>query len=127
MKTRVFVLTAVIYVLIVLASWAVIRWIQSDKTWIPQVVGGIAGSQVAGYLRSRQKTARSQAGFKAGIGVLLAILCACLSLTLRLWERYPEVEIPIAAIGTFFFPLVLVGTIEKALERAPRDKTVTRE
>lgn len=55
----------------------------------------------------------------------MAILCVLQSLLLQVlwgWQKFPEVAIPVGAVGSFVFPFVLYGTMQKAMAKAAAGK-----
>src|SRR5688572_7989970 len=84
------------------------------------VLGAVVASQAGSLLYHRRERNRAPFAVKAAAGAVTAAAAAAMGLVIhRFWTpmTYPEVVIPIAAIGSFVFPFVLFETMRKALVR----------
>ena len=85
------------------------------------VIGSILGALIGALLYHRRESATAPFSVKASVGLLMVILCVIQSLIFQAlwgWQKFPEVSIPIAAVGSFVFPFVLYGTMQKAMVKA---------
>lgn len=109
------------YIIGVTLAYAVLSALGSADMNLALVMGAILGTEIGAWLYHRRVPAAAPFSVKASVGLLMAILCVFQSLlfqTLWGWLKYPEVSIPIGAVGTFVFPFVLYGTMRKALAKA---------
>lgn len=84
------------------------------------VVGATLGSGVAAWLYHRRNLNRAPGSVKMQTGVVLAVLCVIMAALIQAiwgWMAYPEIEIPIASVGTFVFPFVLFETMRNAVAK----------
>ena len=86
------------------------------------VMAAIVGTQTAGFLYYRRETGAAPFSVKATVGVVMSALAVGVSVLAHLawgWINLPEVVIPIGALGTFVFPLVLFGSMRNAARQRP--------
>src|SRR5262249_4260849 len=105
-------------------TYLVIRLLQSDMTFLSLVIGAVVGTQAGLIMYHRQPGASLTSQLKLRLGVVVAITGVVLSLIMQAtirWFRFPEVSIPIGAVGCFVFPFVLSDTLWKALEKGKRN------
>jgi hypothetical protein len=131
MRALGFLIVAGAFVVGALLADAIIRAIGLGARDFALVVGAIIGSYVGAIVWHRQSPGTSPSSVKLGLGAVLSITAAGFALIYQAiggWLAYPEVVIPIAAIGCFVFPFAVVGPIWKALSagKPPDDKASER-
>ena len=112
------------YVIGVTLAYAIIVAFDGDMN-LALGMGAILGTQIGAWLYHRRESATAPFSVKASVGLLMAILCVIQSLLFQVlwgWLKYPELSIPIGAVGTFVFPFVLYGTMQKAMVKAEEGK-----
>jgi len=120
MKSISIAVISVVVVVGALVTYLVVRSLQSDMTYLSLVVGAIVGTQVGVILHHRQPGASLTSGVKARLGSVIAITGVVLSLVMQAicpWFQFPEVSIPIGAIGCFVFPFIITDSLWKVLEK----------
>src|SRR6185369_17158223 len=108
--------------------YAVMRLLDAKSRDFALALGAIIATQVGTFVWHRQAPASSQLNVKLGLGTAIATTAVALALVLQVtsgWLTYPEVIVPIAAIGSFAFPFAVVGSLWRTLEKAapPPDKS----
>jgi hypothetical protein len=86
------------------------------------VAAAIVASQVGAVLWHRRDPSAAERSVKLGLGAVLSVTAVAFSLIFQAtsgWLTYPEVVVPIAAIGCFAFPFAVVGPIWKSLPKGP--------
>ena len=105
-----YAVSAVIGILLLWKLWP-------QRVELAWVVAAIVGTNVAAMLYHRRVKDKAPLGVKATAGAVLAV-CALatglLSYGFLHVFRFPEISIPIATVGSFVFPFVLFGTMQKA-------------
>lgn len=104
-----------------LASAVIVR-LGVGTPGLSAVFGAIVGTQLAVYLHVRRTKAPAATGTKLATGALLATLAVGGGVALQALTHvivFPEVVIPIWAVGSLVFPFVLWGTLERAFLKAP--------
>ena len=99
-------------------TFAVVRWLGKGSPELAFVVGAVLGTQLAAAIHHRSRGAGNSPRLKAMIGLVLALTAILLGIVLHtVFEafEYPDVSIPIGAVGTFIFPFVLFDTMCNAL------------
>lgn len=120
MRATGFLLVAGIFVAVALLAHAINRaigWAGIDSAL---VVAAIVASQAGTFVWHRQAPASAERSVKRGLGVVLSVTAVVFTLILHVisgWPVYPEVTIPIVAVGCFMFPFVVVGSLWKALSK----------
>lgn len=103
-------------------TFGVIRWLDKGSPELAFVVGAVLGIQLAVIAHHRHPGASSSSRVKARVGAALAVSTILFGVALHFgWKafEYPEISIPIAVVGTFFFPFVLLDTMWNALAKPP--------
>ena len=127
MKPSELFIVGLAYVIGVTLAYAIIAAFDGDMN-IALGMGAILGTQIGAWLYHRRESAAAPSSVKASVGLLMAALCVLQSLLFQAlwgWLKYPEISIPIGALGAFVFPFVLYGTMQKAFvktEAGKRDK-----
>ena len=106
-------------------TYAIIAALHVGEVNLSLVVGSILGALIGALLYHRRESATAPFSVRASVGLLMAVLCVILSLIFQVlwgWQKFPEVSIPIGAVGSFVFPFVLYGTMQKAMVKAKADK-----
>lgn len=118
MKSTSLFLSALAFVAAASLALAVIRGFDVGDTPLALVVGAIVGSQVGAILHARQPDATSSAIPKLVLGAVLAVVALAFGFAVHLGLggiTYPEVTLPISAIGTFVFPFAVFNTMFNAI------------
>jgi len=120
MRSTGFLLVAVVFVAVALLAYAIILaggWEAHD---FALVAAAIAASQVGALVWHRQAPASAERSVKLGLGVVLSVTAVAFTLIFQAvsgWLAYPEIIVPIAAIGCFVFPFAVVGPVWRALSK----------
>lgn len=120
MKTIGIAVASSAFIVGAVVTYLILRSLQSDMTYISLIVGAIIGTQAGLVMYHRRPGASLTLQLKLQLGVVLAISSVVLSLIMQTtirWFQFPEVSIPIGAVGCFVFPFVLTNTLWKALEK----------
>jgi hypothetical protein len=91
-----------------------------DIAWVAAAVFGTLAGAIPYHKRHAEK---ATSGAKATLGAVLGMLSVVEGvLVLVVWHYRPnpEVVIPITAVGTFVFPFVLFGPVQKGLEQSKK-------
>jgi hypothetical protein len=94
------------------------------------IVSAVAGTQTAAWLYQRRKKSPAPLSAMATTGALLAVLCLLATTLIQVvsrWMTYPEIVIPIGAVGSFASPFVLFGTVQRALAGGKRNVGLVRK
>lgn len=124
MKPSELFIVGVVYIIGVTLAYIILAALDGDMN-LALGMGAILGTQIGAWLYHRRVSATAPFSVKASVGLLMAILCVLQSLLFQAmwgWLSYPEVSIPIGAVGTFVFPFVLYGTMQKVLVTAKAGK-----
>jgi hypothetical protein len=106
-------------------TYAIIAALHVGDVNLSLVIGSILGALIGALLYHRRESATAPFSVKASVGLTMAILCVIQSLLFQAlwgWQKFPEVSIPIGAVGSFVFPFVLYGTIQKAMVKEKAGK-----
>lgn len=117
MKATELVIVAAVHVTAFSVAVAVIHVLSIGDPGLALVVGACVGSGTAAMLYHRRVPERAPFAIKAAAGGVLsimAILTGLSSQALLRWMTYPDVVIPISAVGSFFFPLAIFGPMQNA-------------
>lgn len=123
MRASQLVVVAAVAAAVAALAYAVIAAVRYDGVTLAFVMAAISGSYTAAILHHRAGgSARPAMAIKAQVGAVLAVTCAAVAVALMLLFhpfQFPEVQIPIAAVGSFVFPLVLMKYPEPPNKRPP--------
>jgi hypothetical protein len=108
------------FVMVALLADAVIRAFGWDARDFALIAAAIFGSHVGAIVWHRQAPTTSERTVKLGLGVVLSVTALAFGLIFQAtsgWLAYPEVVVPLTAIGCFVFPFAVVGPLWKALAK----------
>lgn len=114
MQTNELFIAAVAHLLGFVVAATVIHGLGVGDPGLAFVVAACTGSAAAAISYHRRVVERAPFAVKAAAGGAfsgMVILTGILSQTVLGWMRYPEVVIPISAIGSFFFPWAIFGSM----------------
>lgn len=117
MKPNELLIAAMIHLAAFSIAAAVISIFRVSDPGLALVIGACCGSAVAAMLYHRRVKEHASFAIKASVGGILsgtAVLAGLLSQCILHWMAYPEVVIPISAVGSFAFPWAIFGTMQKA-------------
>ena len=120
MRTTGFLLVAIVFVAVALLAYAVILAVGWEAHDFALVAAALVASQVGAFVWHRQAPASAERSVKLGLGAILSVTAVVFTLIFQAisgWLAYPEVTIPIAAIGCFVFPFAVVGPVWKGLSK----------
>ena len=103
-----------------LITLGIIRAIEKGSPELAFVVGAILGTQIAALVHHRQPGTSNSLAVMLSLGITLAVAAVVLGSILHVVFapfNYPEISVPIAAVGSFVFPFVLFDTMWKALSK----------
>ncbi len=120
-----------VYAVSTAIAFAVMRAIGHGDASMALLLGAILSSQAAALIYHRRQPERAPVAIKAAVGAVLVVAGVGMGLLIHtawLPIEAPDIVIPIAAIGSFFFPFVLFETLRKTFvqragqsgPRAPR-------
>lgn len=110
-------------------TFAVIRAIDKGSPELAFVAGAILATQMAAVVHHRQHGTTNDFAIRLGLGAALAAAAIIVGGVLHLAFspfRYPEISVPIAAIGSFVFPFVLFGAMWNTLSKA-KEKSMAQQ
>lgn len=87
------------------------------------IVGATVGTQAGSLAHSRQPGAGATRSAKFALAAVLAVVAVAFGLIVQFGFggfEYPEITLPMSAIGSFVFPFAIFGSTCKALGRPPR-------
>ena len=102
---------------VALITYGVIRMVGWDATDFALLAGAIIATQVGTWLWHREAPHAPERSVKMALGMLLSVTAVVFAVVFQAisgWLEYPEIVIPIAAIGCFAFPFLAVGSLWKA-------------
>jgi hypothetical protein len=120
MRVTGFLIVAGTFVAAALLADVIIRAIGWEARDYALVGAAIVASQVGAIVWHRQGPGTPERSVKLGLGAVLSVTAVAFALiyqALSGWLAYPEVVIPIAAVGCFVFPFATVGPMWKALSK----------
>src|SRR5262245_56990922 len=106
MRATGYLAVAAIFVAVALVAYVTIRAINWNATDFSLVVAAILGSQLGAVIWHRQAPETRERSVKLGLGAVLSPTAVAFALVFQAtsnWLERPEVTVPIAAIGCFFF------------------------
>lgn len=117
---RVYGALALVYAIVLAAALLVTGANDGQRSGVSFVLAAIAAS-FAGILAAKKyglEALTSGAKARLGLGlVVIAAACAIVTDSFLAMSAYPEVTIPIAALGSGLFPFAVGGSFWKALVR----------
>lgn len=123
MKLSESIIVAMGYVLFFsIAAFIIYRFKVSDPG-LALVVGAIIGTQIAAWLYHKRGQDLASNRIKAIVGVelsLLAIFIGLCSQAILKWIVFPEITLSIGAVGSFIFPFVIFGQMQKVLNKSKK-------
>jgi hypothetical protein len=125
MKPTELIIVATVHLVAFSIAAFVIHFLSVGDPGLALVVGASAGSGIAAMLYHRRDPDLAPFSVKAAAGGVLsvmAIVTGISSQALLNWMTYPDVVISISAIGSFFFPLAIFGTMQKAYKQKASNK-----
>jgi hypothetical protein len=120
MRLTGFLIVAGTFVAVTLLADAIIQATGSKARDLALVFGGIVGCQVGVIVWHKRAPGTPERSVKFGLGAALAITAVAFALIyqeISSWLAYPEVVIPIAAIGCFVLPFAVGQAMWKALSK----------
>jgi hypothetical protein len=97
---------------------ALIRNFQFGDDPMAMIVGATVGTQVGVIAHSRQPGARATRAAKTWLAAVLAAMAIAFGLAVQFaftGFEYPEITLPMSAIGSFVFPYAIFGSTWRAL------------
>jgi hypothetical protein len=120
MKATELVIVAVGHGIAFAIAAALIRSFGAGDPGLALIAGASVGAAIAAMLYHRRIPERAPVAVKAAAGGVLscmAVITGVLSQILLKWMTYPEIVIPISAIGSLCFPWAIFGTMRDAYLR----------
>ena len=121
MKASELFLAAVAHVVGLAVTLLVVAKMQVGDPGVAWVVAAILGTMIGAFSYHRRHPDKASPAEKATLGAVLAVLSVVGAfVVLSFWQftPFPDVVIPITAVGSFGFPFVLFGTAQSSLEKA---------
>jgi hypothetical protein len=119
MKMSILPFVIVGHIVMFVASVIVLRLTGLEYREFALVAAAVAGT-FGGAYGYHLRAGDSPMTAKVIIGIVMAVLCVVEGLVAQhFWGyfKFPDVSIPIAGIGTFFFPFFIFGTFLKSFEQ----------
>jgi hypothetical protein len=120
MKPSILSIAAASFVVGAAVTCAIFRLAGLGHEMVAIVVGAILGTDIAVILHHRQSGATLPAKIKAQLGATLAITALATTAVLSVaidWEEFPEIALPLSALGSFGFPFIIGSTLWNALQK----------
>src|SRR5438093_6353700 len=120
MRTTGFLLVAFVFVAVALLAYAIILAVGWEAHDFALVAAAIVATQVGAVVWHRQAPGTAERSVKLGLGTVVSVTAVAFTIIFQAvsgWLAYPEVTVPVAAIGCFVFPFALVGPVWKALSK----------
>ena len=121
MRTTGFLLVAFVFVAVALLAYAIILAVGWEAHDFALVAAAIVATQVGAVVWHRQAPGTAERSVKLGLGTVVSVTAVAFTLIFQAvsgWLAYPEVTVPIAAIGCFVFPFALVAPLWKSLSKS---------
>jgi hypothetical protein len=118
MRPRDLVLVGIAQIVGLAIAAAVIIGFRVGEPGMALVVGAVLGTETGAWLYHRTNHDPAPVSVKVATGAVLAVVGAITGGLIQLgsgWMLYPDIVIPIGALGSFVFPFVLFGTMQKAM------------
>lgn len=125
MRTSGYLVVAATYVAAALITFEIIARFGLDQEGLPMIMAAIVATNVGALLWHRRSPTSSLRQVKLGLGLALLATAVAFALVFQAATgrlTFPEVTIPIAAVGSFAFPYFITGALWKALTEARRGK-----
>ncbi len=123
MKLSEGIIIAIGYVLSFFITAFIIYRFKVSNPGLALVVGAIIGTQISAWLYHKRGQDLTSNRIKAIVGVelsLLAIFIGLCSQAILKWIAFPEITLSIGAVGSFIFPFVIFGQIQKAFNKSKK-------
>ncbi len=123
MKLSEGIIIAIGYVLSFFIAAFIIYRFKVSNPGLALVVGAIIGTQISAWLYHKRGQDLTSNRIKAIVGVelsLLAIFIGLCSQAILQWIAFPEITLSISAVGSFIFPFVIFGQIQKAFNKSKK-------
>jgi hypothetical protein len=120
MKANELAIVAVGHVVAFSVAAALIRAVGAGDPGLALIAGASMGAALAAMLYHRRVPEKAPMPVKAAAGGVLAgmaVITGVLSQILLNWMTYPEIVIPISAIGSLCFPWAIFGSMRDAYQR----------
>ncbi len=111
-------LAAATYIIGAVVALAVIHGFSIGETSFAFLIGATVGTQAGAIAHGRSRDTNATIAVKLSLGAVLAGVALAFGIAvhfLAVGLTYPEVTLPIAAIGSFVFPFVLFDTMFNAM------------
>jgi hypothetical protein len=130
MRATGFLLVAALFVAVALLAYAIIHAAGWEAHDFALVAAALVASQVGALIWRRQAPGSAERSVKLGLGAVLSVTAVAFTLIFQAvsgWLAYPEVTVPIAAIGCFVFPFAVVGPVWKVLSKGQPPESTNAE
>jgi len=109
-------IASIAFLIIAATALAAVRGLGIGDDPLAFVVGAIVGTQVGTFLHARSQDTTASLRAKLALGSALAVIAVIFGLVVHtaVGIKYPEVTLPISAIGTFVFPFILFNQMFNA-------------
>jgi len=121
MRPLALIIAAVSFVVTASIALAVIRHLGIGDVPLAFVVGAIVGTQAGAIMHAREPDARPTAIPKLILGAVLAAVAIGFGAAVHFGLgrlSYPEITLPISAVGSFVFPFVLFNQMFNAMRNS---------
>lgn len=120
MRATGFLLVVSVFVAVALSAYTIILAVGGEVRDFILAAAAITASQVGALVWHRQAPDSAERMVKLGLGTVLSVTSVAFSLILQAvsgWLAYPEVTVPIVAIGCFVLLFAIVGPLWKSLSK----------
>jgi hypothetical protein len=118
MKVTSYAIVFLTYAMVALVVCLVIRALHNEHTSLALLLAGIVSIYVGAILWRRDAPTASVSQVSLVVGSVLIVICTGLALVLHAifgWIENPQVEIPVAAVGSFVGTYILLPTVWRTL------------
>jgi hypothetical protein len=125
MRASGYLVVAATYVAAALITFEIIARFDLDQEGLPMIMAAIVATNVGALLWHRRSADSPLRQVKLGLGLALLVSAVAFALVFQAATgrlTFPEVTIPIAAVGSFAFPFFITGSLWKALTQAGQAK-----
>ncbi len=123
MKPTHLAISAIAFAVAASIALAVIRGFGVGDTPLAFIVGAIVGTQTGAILHARLPDSIASASAKLMLGLLLAVVAVLFGFIVHSafgGITYPEVTLPISAIGAFGFPFFIFNQMFNAMRKSKK-------